>query len=70
VSLVIVVIFILCHSLRWIPNIWELKHSGLKKVTGETDVIHPTEHKECQAFVPIVRFGSKPQVKAASKRPQ
>ncbi len=28
-------IFILCHSLRWIPNIWELKHSGLKKVTGE-----------------------------------
>ncbi len=28
-------IFILCHSLRWIPNIWELKHSGLKKVTSE-----------------------------------
>ena len=32
VSLLIVGIFILCHSLRWIPNIWELKHSGLKKV--------------------------------------
>ena len=33
VSLAIVVIFILCHSLRWIPNIWELKQAGAKKVT-------------------------------------
>jgi hypothetical protein len=35
VSLVIVVIFILCHSLRWIPNLWELKHAGLKKVNQQ-----------------------------------
>ncbi len=34
-SLVIVVIFILCHSLRWIPNLWELKHAGLKKVNQQ-----------------------------------
>jgi hypothetical protein len=32
VSLVIVIVFILCHSLRWIPNIWELKQAGVKKV--------------------------------------
>ncbi|XP_023347416.1 FMRFamide receptor [Eurytemora carolleeae] len=31
VSLLIVAIFILCHSLRWIPNIWELKQSGEEK---------------------------------------
>jgi hypothetical protein len=34
VSLAIVVIFILCHSLRWIPNIWELKQAGAKKVSS------------------------------------
>jgi hypothetical protein len=33
VSLVIVIVFILCHSIRWIPNIWELKQAGVKKVS-------------------------------------
>ena len=26
------IVFILCHSIRWIPNIWELKQAGVKKV--------------------------------------
>jgi hypothetical protein len=27
------VLFILCHSLRWIPNLWELQEAGRKKVS-------------------------------------
>ncbi len=61
-------IFILCHSLRWIPNIWELKHSGLKKVTGEKDAIYPVPGFPSSRpnWVPLTRkrvffssFGSK-----------
>ena len=31
VSLLIVVVFIICHSIRWIPNIWEMKQAGTDK---------------------------------------
>ncbi|XP_023324659.1 uncharacterized protein LOC111698538 [Eurytemora carolleeae] len=27
ISLVIVAVFLLCHAIRWIPNIWELRQS-------------------------------------------
>ena len=28
ISLIIVAVFICCHSFKWIPNIYELRHSG------------------------------------------
>lgn len=28
VSLVITVIFVLCHSVKWVPNVWELRQVG------------------------------------------
>ena len=28
ISLAIVTMFILCHSVRWVPNTWELAHLG------------------------------------------
>ena len=32
VSLVIVAVFIMCHSVRWIPNVWEMKQAGTDTV--------------------------------------
>ena len=32
VSLVIVVVFISCHSVKWIPNIYELRMAEMDKV--------------------------------------
>ena len=32
VSLVIVAVFISCHSVKWIPNMWELRQAEMGKV--------------------------------------
>ena len=32
VSLVIVVVFISCHSVKWVPNMWELRQAEMDKV--------------------------------------
>ena len=32
VSLAIVTVFISCHSVKWVPNIWELRQAELDKV--------------------------------------
>ena len=32
VGLIIVAVFIVCHSLRWIPSMWELKQTGTDMV--------------------------------------
>ena len=36
VSLVIVAVFIMCHSVRWIPNVWEMKQAGTDMVGDKT----------------------------------
>ena len=32
VSLAIVTVFISCHSVKWVPNIWELRQAEMDKV--------------------------------------
>ena len=33
ISLAIVVVFILSHSVKWIPNIWELRQAEMDNVS-------------------------------------
>ena len=32
ISLAIVAVFILCHTVKWIPNLWELRQAEIGKV--------------------------------------
>ena len=34
ISLVIVLVFVLSHSVKWIPNIWEFRKAQLGQVTS------------------------------------
>ena len=36
VSLVIVAVFISCHSVKWVPNMWELRQAEMDKVHSPT----------------------------------
>ena len=38
VSLLIVGVFALCHSIRWIPNIWEMRQAGTDKVQSNFSI--------------------------------
>ena len=35
ISLAIAGVFLVCHSVRWIPNIWELQQTGTSAVSTE-----------------------------------
>ena len=35
ISLAIAGVFLVCHSVRWIPNIWELQQTGTSAVSPE-----------------------------------
>ena len=38
ISLAIAGVFLVCHSVRWIPNIWELQQTGTSAVSTEFSV--------------------------------
>ena len=40
VTLVIVAVFIVCHSVRWIPNMWEMKQAGTDAVRVIFFILH------------------------------
>ena len=40
VSLMIVGVFIFCHSIRWIPNVWELFHSSSSRQDKVGALLH------------------------------
>ena len=35
ISLAIAGVFLVCHSVRWIPNIWELQQTGTSAVSPD-----------------------------------
>ncbi|XP_023328474.1 FMRFamide receptor [Eurytemora carolleeae] len=47
VSLAIVAVFIICHAIRWIPNLWELKESQKKEEDKSADWPAWVEYTTC-----------------------